>query len=195
MTRPLTPKQQAFVLEYLIDLNATQAAIRAGYSLADNDAREKFYVYFLVDPRTGLIFYVGKGTGRRVSHHARNAKSERSNGAKAHRILEIQAAGLSVDERIFSWHRTEEDAYAVERELIDGLSDHGLTNMAGGIVSREESDRQKSRSMLTRLKPFDVWVSSVPSEVIETTRRVFGDPAAFYERFREELRRCAECPN
>ena len=30
----LTPKQQAFVNEYLIDLNATQAAIRAGYSEA-----------------------------------------------------------------------------------------------------------------------------------------------------------------
>lgn len=29
---PLTPKQQRFVSEYLIDLNATQAAIRAGYS-------------------------------------------------------------------------------------------------------------------------------------------------------------------
>lgn len=28
----LTPKQQCFVDEYLIDLNATQAAIRAGYS-------------------------------------------------------------------------------------------------------------------------------------------------------------------
>jgi len=28
----LTPKQQMFVKEYLIDLNATQAAIRAGYS-------------------------------------------------------------------------------------------------------------------------------------------------------------------
>jgi phage terminase small subunit len=29
----LTPKQQMFVKEYLIDLNATQAAIRAGYSM------------------------------------------------------------------------------------------------------------------------------------------------------------------
>jgi phage terminase small subunit len=28
----LTPKQQTFVDEYLVDLNATQAAIRAGYS-------------------------------------------------------------------------------------------------------------------------------------------------------------------
>ncbi|MFW5968845.1 MAG: terminase small subunit [Persicimonas sp.] len=30
--KPLTPKQEAFVTEYLIDRNATQAAIRAGYS-------------------------------------------------------------------------------------------------------------------------------------------------------------------
>jgi phage terminase small subunit len=28
----MTPKQQQFVKEYLVDLNATQAAIRAGYS-------------------------------------------------------------------------------------------------------------------------------------------------------------------
>lgn len=28
----LTPKQEAFVREYLVDLNATQAALRAGYS-------------------------------------------------------------------------------------------------------------------------------------------------------------------
>ena len=32
MSKGLTPKQQAFVDEYLKDLNATQAAIRAGYS-------------------------------------------------------------------------------------------------------------------------------------------------------------------
>ena len=30
----LTPKQARFVQEYLIDLNAAQAAIRAGYSVA-----------------------------------------------------------------------------------------------------------------------------------------------------------------
>ena len=37
MTRPLTPKQSAFVREYLVDLNATQAAIRAGYSARNAD--------------------------------------------------------------------------------------------------------------------------------------------------------------
>lgn len=29
---PLTPKQERFVAEYVIDLNATRAAVRAGYS-------------------------------------------------------------------------------------------------------------------------------------------------------------------
>ncbi len=32
ITPRLTPKQHRFVTEYLVDLNATQAAIRAGYS-------------------------------------------------------------------------------------------------------------------------------------------------------------------
>ena len=31
-TKKLTPKQQCFIEEYLIDLNAAQSAIRAGYS-------------------------------------------------------------------------------------------------------------------------------------------------------------------
>lgn len=34
MARTLTPKQAAFVREYQVDLNATQAAIRAGYAEA-----------------------------------------------------------------------------------------------------------------------------------------------------------------
>jgi len=33
----LTAKQQRFVEEYLVDLNATQAAIRAGYRVKDAD--------------------------------------------------------------------------------------------------------------------------------------------------------------
>jgi phage terminase small subunit len=33
----VTPKQERFVAEYLIDLNATQAAIRAGYAAKDAD--------------------------------------------------------------------------------------------------------------------------------------------------------------
>jgi len=34
---PLTPKQQRFCDEYLVDLNATQAAVRSGYSVKTAD--------------------------------------------------------------------------------------------------------------------------------------------------------------
>lgn len=37
-TRPLTPKQQRFAEEYVVDCNATQAAIRAGYSAKTAEA-------------------------------------------------------------------------------------------------------------------------------------------------------------
>lgn len=41
MPKPLSAKMESFCLEYLVDLNATQAAIRAGYS--KNNARQKGY--------------------------------------------------------------------------------------------------------------------------------------------------------
>ena len=37
MARKLSPKQKLFVAEYLVDLNATQACIRAGYSAKTAD--------------------------------------------------------------------------------------------------------------------------------------------------------------
>src|SRR5260370_15416992 len=39
MPKTMTPKQKRFVAEYLIDLNATQAAIRAGYAAKDADVQ------------------------------------------------------------------------------------------------------------------------------------------------------------
>ena len=39
MPKPLTPKQRKFISEYLIDRNATQAAIRAGYSKKTADVQ------------------------------------------------------------------------------------------------------------------------------------------------------------
>lgn len=38
-TRELTPREQRFVAEYLIDLNSTQAAIRAGYAAKNADVQ------------------------------------------------------------------------------------------------------------------------------------------------------------
>lgn len=57
----LTPKQQRFCDEYLIDLNATQAAIRAGY--AENRASEQAYQLL---QKTTVQKYIQKRKADRV---------------------------------------------------------------------------------------------------------------------------------
>jgi phage terminase small subunit len=71
--RPLTDRQQAFVEEYLVDLNATQAAIRAGYS-----ARRAAEIGYQLLQKTP------------VSEAVARAKAERSarTGITADRVLE-----------------------------------------------------------------------------------------------------------
>jgi phage terminase small subunit len=71
-TRKLTPKQAAFVEEHAIDLNATQAAIRAGYSA--KTAKEQ---------ATRLLSNVHVAA---AIAEGRAARSERT-GIKAERIL------------------------------------------------------------------------------------------------------------
>ena len=56
--------------------------------LADSLA---YYVYLLIDPRDGKVFYVGKGKGSRCFDH-----SAKDDGVeKASRIAAIEAAGLT----------------------------------------------------------------------------------------------------
>ena len=55
------------------------------------------YVYALEDPRDGVLFYVGRGSGDRVLRHARDALAfdeKQETTAKLHRIREILDAGL-----------------------------------------------------------------------------------------------------
>jgi hypothetical protein len=61
-----------------------------------------WYVSALRDPRNGAIFYVGKGKGGRVYHHAKEAKKVGGESApklKLGTIDEIRRAGLEVGSR------------------------------------------------------------------------------------------------
>lgn len=60
--RPLNAKQQRFVAEYLIDLNATQAAIRAGYSA--KNANQHGYRLLTIPE---IAAAVADGNARRLS--------------------------------------------------------------------------------------------------------------------------------
>lgn len=86
-----------------------------------------FYVYELVDPRDGVVFYVGKGKGPRINHHeaeARRGKQSR----KCDRIRAIHAAGLFVRKRKVAFYADEDEAYLAEWALIQAHDN--LTNDA-----------------------------------------------------------------
>ena len=92
-----------------------------------------FYVYALVDPRDGEIFYVGKGTGKRLLAHGLEAdilSGGRGNQAKLARIREIRASGIEPRLDVIRHSLSESEALLVEAALIDTL--RGLTNAVSG---------------------------------------------------------------
>ena len=161
----LTEKQRRCGDEYLIDLNATQAAIRAGYSL-QNKPCNKYFVYFLIDPVSHEIFYIGKGTKKRPFDHIREAKKGTStNPFKINKIQLIHKANQQVKVMYFAINLQENKAFAVERGLIKFFGTETLTNISGGIMKQTAAER--ARFNLNRIMPFDKWVLSkgTPTEL------------------------------
>lgn len=95
----------------------------------------RFYVYYLVDPRDGKPFYVGKGQRTRGNDHVKNiaTHAKDSQHPKDQRIREIIGAGLDVEVKIVERFKLEADALAFEREQI--ASTEGLTNILSGYTS------------------------------------------------------------
>jgi uncharacterized protein len=96
-----------------------------------------YYVYYLRDPRTNKIFYIGKGTHNRIFNHLAEAldASERQS-AKLDQIRDITNAGLSVQYAIHRHGLTEKEAFEVESALIDFVGLGDLTNIVSGHHSR-----------------------------------------------------------
>ena len=102
--------------------------------------RQKYYVYYLVDPRSGDVFYVGKGCGDRIKHHERDARNLRfANTEKEQTIHDIWDAKLSVGKVIVRRFSNEADALAFERMEIARIGYKNLTNISNGATA--EIDR------------------------------------------------------
>jgi hypothetical protein len=87
----------------------------------------RFYVYELVDPRDGAVFYVGKGQGKRDRAHIGYARRMCvRNPAKTRRIREIMDAGHEVGIVRVVEGLGEVEALRLERAEI---ASHGLANL------------------------------------------------------------------
>jgi hypothetical protein len=95
-----------------------------------------FYVYELIDPRCGGVFYVGKGKGSRISAHEAEARKGKQS-RKCDVIREIWSEGLVVSKRIVQRFDSDIDAYKFEAQHIASIGRQSLANMRdGGIGGR-----------------------------------------------------------
>jgi len=134
-----------------------------------------FYVYALIDPRDGSVFYIGKGTGRRMYQHEREAKrGQTKNKAKHSRITEILAAGLRVACRVLAYFQSEADAFAAERSFIAQHADLTNANAGGGggwtgpakgnaeFQESPQATKHQALDLLARLVPYMDWMNAKP---------------------------------
>jgi len=120
------------------------------WSPTDSRYPPGFYTYELIDPRSGLPFYVGKGQRDRAWEHERQVRAgQRSgNARKVERILDISKAGLAVEVRIAAVFVNEADALDLEFKLVD--RNPTLTNVMPGGIGPAETPTQIERRRLIR---------------------------------------------
>ena len=97
----------------------------------------QYYVYFLQDPESQEVFYVGKGRGNRVFDHLNMAIESSDKSAKLDRIREITNRGLEVKHLILRHGLTESMAFEIEAAMIDFIGMEFLSNIMGGHYSSD----------------------------------------------------------
>jgi phage terminase small subunit len=149
----LSPKQRRFVEEYLIDLNATQAAIRAGYSPKTADKQGSQLL-----------------ANTRVSACIKMAMAERSKrtGITQDRVLEELAkiAFVNSDDFIdFDCGTVKSDAHRCDTAAIAGVKVKTIPTENGDIVEREVKLLDKVKALELAGKHTGLWDDKINVEV------------------------------
>jgi phage terminase small subunit len=140
--RKLTPKMEAFCLEYIVDFNATQAAIRAGYSERSAKAIAN---EMMCDPM--------------ISERIQQMIAERAQRTEvtADRVLrEVARIGLSDVRRLFTKTGT--------MKPIHELDDDTAAAVASIEVMEEFSGRGEDRVLVGHVKKIKLWDKNSAAE-------------------------------
>lgn len=136
-------------------VNIRGAANLLGRSAMPTIASLRYYVYVLVRSTTNKPFYVGKGSGRRINEHEREAGTD-CRCRKCHTIRKVWRQGGQVVRYIMLETNDEQEALDYEIELIALYGRKNLCNLTdggdgvrGAVVSDElrakRSANQKAR--------------------------------------------------
>jgi phage terminase small subunit len=146
MAAKLTPKQQRFVDEYLIDLNATQAAIRAGYSVRSAESQGS---------------RLSKNRKVRACIDERMAELSRRTGVNQERIMRELARIAFLDPtRLANMDDAtiNEDATEHDRAAIAAVRVKQIPTQDGMGVEREVRFADKIRALELLGKRFGMWL-------------------------------------
>lgn len=140
----LTEKQQRFVDEYLIDLNATQAAIRAGYSAKTADVQGSRML--------------GNVKVQQAIAEAMAKRSKRTGVNQDRVVLELaKIAFVKMTDIVDSEGRIKSNATDDDLSCIESIKYKESDNEFGGSVEREVKISSKLKALELLGKHLGMW--------------------------------------
>ena len=140
----LTEKQQRFVDEYLIDLNATQAAIRAGYSAKTADVQGSRML--------------GNVKVQQAVAEAMAARSKRTGVNQDRVVLELaKLAFVKMTDVVDSQGQIKDTATDDDLSCIESIKYKESDNEFGGSVEREVKISSKLKALELLGKHLGMW--------------------------------------
>ena len=140
----LTEKQRLFVEEYLIDLNATQAAIRAGYSAKTADVQGSRML--------------GNVKVQQAIAEAMAKRSKRTGVNQDRVVLELaKLAFVKMTDLVDSEGRIKTDATDDDLSCIESIKYKESDNEYGGSVEREVKISSKLKALELLGKHLGMW--------------------------------------
>ncbi len=136
-----------------------------------------YYVYILIDPITGIPFYVGKGQKKRMYQHIKDVKRgripNRTNTKLGNKIKKILSSGNKVKYKKIFITENEQEVYDKEKTLIAEIGLKNLCNLTEGgdgyIGIRFSEDHRQKISMAHKGKILSEITKKRISESVKKT--------------------------